>query len=472
MPRKPAGLIPVIALAGRPNVGKSTLFNRLTRTQDALVASLPGLTRDRKYGEGRFGARAFIMVDTGGMAAGDEQLDGLMERQAWQAIEEADLVLFLVDAREGLSGTDESIAAALRRRGKPLMLVANKIDGLDADSALGEFHRLGLGEPYPVSAAHGRGVERLLGAALAQLAPQADELADASAAQEATVRVAVVGRPNVGKSTLINRMLGEERVLASDQPGTTRESIFIPFVRGGVSFTLIDTAGVRRRARVKEAVEKFSVIKTLQAIDAAHAVILVLDARGGIGEQDASLAGHIADKGRALVLAVNKWDGLDPHARREAKAQLERRLPFVGFAAVRYISALHGTGVGELFGVVRRAHAASMRELPTPQLTQILERAVHAHQPPLIRGRRIKLRYAHQGGRNPPRIVIHGNQTESVPESYRRYLENAFRAALKLTGTPIRIEFRTGVNPYQGRRNPLTPRQVSRRRRLMRHVKG
>jgi GTP-binding protein len=466
-------MLPVIALVGRPNVGKSTLFNHLTRTRDALVAAVPGLTRDRKYGEGRIGGRPFIVVDTGGLAAGDRELDGLMARQAWQAVEEADGVFFVVDARDGLTAADEAIAADLRRRGKPITVVVNKIDGLDEDSALSEFHRLGLGEPQPVSAAHGHGVERLVREALAALpAPEERTTREASAAEERAVRVAVVGRPNAGKSTLINRILGEERVLANDAPGTTRDSIFIPFERDGVAYTLIDTAGVRRRARVTEVIEKFSVIKTLQAIEEAHVVILVLDARTGIGEQDATLAGHIAEKGRALVLAINKWDGLESHERGTVRDQLERKLPFLGFASVRFISALHGTGVGELFPLVRRAHASAMRELPTPQLTEILERAVDAHQPPLVRGRRIKLRYAHQGGRNPPRIVIHGNQTESVPESYRRYLENAFREALKLTGTPIRIEFRTGDNPFEGRRNKLTPRQVSRRRRLMRHVKG
>jgi GTP-binding protein len=466
-------MLPVIALVGRPNVGKSTLFNRLTRTQDALVAAVPGLTRDRKYGECRIGGRQFIVVDTGGLEAGDRELDGLMARQAWQAVEEADEVFFLVDARDGLTAADEAIATDLRRRGKPVILVVNKTDGLDEDGALSEFYRLGLGEPQPVSAAHGRGVERLLRSALAAL-PVATEDAGSEqpSADEGRVRVAVVGRPNAGKSTLINRILGEERVLASDEPGTTRDSIFIPFERDGVAYTLIDTAGVRRRARVTEAVEKFSVIKTLQAIEEAHVVILVLDARTGIGEQDATLAGHVAEKGRALVLAVNKWDGLEPHERRMVRDQLERKLPFLAFASVRFISALHGTGVGELFPLVRRAHASAMRELSASQLTEILERAVDAHQPPLVRGRRIKLRYAHQGGRNPPLIVIHGNQTESVPESYRRYLENAFREALRLTGTPIRIEFRTGGNPFEGRRNKLTPRQISRRRRLMRHVKG
>jgi GTPase len=466
-------MIPVIALVGRPNVGKSTLFNRLTRTRDALVAAEPGLTRDRKYGDGRIGDRPFIVVDTGGLAAGDRELDGLMERQAWQAIEEADLVFFLVDARDGLTGTDEDIAADLRRRGKPLTLVVNKTDGLDENTALSEFYRLGLGEPQPVSAAHGRGVERLLQTALAALPlPAHGGTVEDEPADEQAVRVAVVGRPNAGKSTLINRLLGEERVLASDQPGTTRDSIFIPFERDGVAYTLIDTAGVRRRARVTEAIEKFSIIKTLQSIDAARVVILVFDARAGIGEQDAALAGYIAEKGRALVLAVNKWEGLEPYERRVVKDQLDRKLPFLGFASVRFISALHGTGVGDLFPLVRRAYDSAMRELSTPQLTGILEQAVTAHQPPLVRGRRIRLRYAHQGGRNPPLIVIHGNQTESVPETYRRYLENAFRTALKLSGTPVRIEFRTGGNPYQGRRNTPTPRQASRRRRLMRHVKG
>ena len=464
-------MIPVIALVGRPNVGKSTLFNRLTRTQDALVAAVPGLTRDRQYGDGRVGDRPFIVVDTGGLAAGDDELEGMMARQAWQAIEEADRVFFLVDARDGLTGSDEAIARDLRRSGKPLTLVVNKTDGLDEQSALGDFHALGLGEPQPISAVHGRGVERLMRTALAQLPPPADG-GDVEETEDAAVRVAVVGRPNAGKSTLINRMLGEERVLVYDLPGTTRDSIFIPFERDGVAYTLIDTAGVRRRARVTEAIEKFSIIKTLQAIDAAHVVILMLDARVGIGEQDATLAGYIAEKGRALVLAVNKWDGLEPHERRQIRDQLDRKLPFLGFASVKFISALHGTGVGDLYPLVRRAHDDALRELSTPELTAILERAVFEHQPPLVRGRRIKLRYAHQGGRNPPLIVIHGNQTESVPESYRRYLVNTFRAALQLTGTPIRIEFRTGGNPYQGRRNPPTPRQVSRKRRLMRHVKG
>jgi len=462
-------MLPVIALVGRPNVGKSTLFNRMTRTRDALVADVPGLTRDRQYGEGRVGERRFIVVDTGGLNGAEDELDGLMAQQAWQAIEEADLLFFMVDAREGLGAGDEAIAAALRRTGKPRLLVVNKTDGLDADSAMAEFHALGLGEPQAIAAAHGRGVAALMDLALSRL-PEAP-MGSVEAGDDSGIHVAVVGRPNVGKSTLINRIMGEERVLAFDLPGTTRDSIFIPFVRDDIAYTLIDTAGVRRRARVREAIEKFSIIKTLQAIDAAHVVILVLDARQEISEQDASLARYIAEKGRALLVAVNKWDGLDAHQRRQISDQLVRRLPFLDFATTVYISALHGTGVGELFPHIRKAYDSAMRALPTPRLTGILEQAVQAHQPPMVQGRRIKLRYAHQGGRNPPLIVIHGNQTERVPESYKRYLVKAFREALKLAGTPIRIEFKTGDNPYKGRRNKLTGRQQKRKVRLMRHVK-
>jgi len=462
-------MLPVIALVGRPNVGKSTLFNRMTRTRDALVADVPGLTRDRKYGDGRVGERPFIVIDTGGLSGESDDLDGLMAQQAWQAIEEADLLFFLVDARDGLNAGDEAIATALRRTGKPLLLVINKTDGIDADSAMADFYTLGLGDMHPIAAAHGRGVAVLMEHAMAQLPKSVEEPGEAG--DDDSIRVAVVGRPNVGKSTLINRILGEERVLAFDQPGTTRDSIFIPFIRDDVPYTLIDTAGVRRRARVRETIEKFSVIKTLQAIDAAHVVILVLDAQLEISEQDASLAGYIAEKGRALIVAVNKWDGLDAHERNRITDQLDRRLPFLGFATMRFISALHGSGVGDLFPYIQKAYASAMCEMPTPRLTDILERAVQEHQPPLVRGRRIKLRYAHQGGRNPPVIVIHGNQTERVPATYKRYLVNAFREALKLTGTPIRIEFKTGENPFKGRRNKLTGRQHKRKQRLMRHVK-
>ncbi|MGD2112220.1 MAG: ribosome biogenesis GTPase Der [Gammaproteobacteria bacterium] len=462
-------MLPVIALVGRPNVGKSTLFNRITRTRDALVADFPGLTRDRQYGDGVLGDRPYIVIDTGGLTADGEDLEGLMARQAWQAVNEADLVFFLVDARDGLTALDETLAAALRRTGKACFLVVNKTDGLDVPAVLAEFHALGLGEPVPIAASHGRGVGALMERALDGLPPAAAAAGEAGAADD-SIRVAVVGRPNAGKSTLINRMLGEERVLVFDMPGTTRDSIFIPLQRDDVKYTLIDTAGVRRRARVQEVVEKFSVIKTLQAIDVAHVVILLLDAQRQISDQDASLAGYITEKGRALIVAVNKWDGLDAHDRDRIRGQLDRRLPFLGFATRTFISAKHGTGVGELFPQIREAHAAAMRELSTPELTRILARAVQEHPPPLVRGRRIKLRYAHQGGRNPPVIVIHGNQTAAVPATYRRYLVNTFRTAMQLTATPVRIEFRTGANPYQGRRNKLTPRQVKRKVRLKRHV--
>ena len=462
-------MLPVIALVGRPNVGKSTLFNRITGTRDALVADVPGLTRDRKYGDGKIGDRPYIVIDTGGLSQTREDLDNLMAQQSWQAVEEADLVFFLVDGREGPTAADEMVAAALRRTGKPRVLVVNKTDGIDAQASLAEFHVLGIGEPRPIAAAHGRGVAALMTVALQQL-PAADET-PVMAVDDARIRVAIVGRPNVGKSTLINRIMGEQRVLAFDQPGTTRDSIFIPFEREGQAYTLIDTAGVRRRSRVSEAIEKFSVIKTLQAVDAAHVVVLVLDAQLEISEQDASLAGYIAEKGRALIVAVNKWDGLDDYERGRIEEQLARRLPFLGFATTCFISARHGTGVGELFPHINAAYASAMRELATPELTRILERAVEAHQPPMVRGRRIKLRYAHQGGKNPPVIIIHGNQTKQVPETYTRYLVNAFRSAMKITGTPIRIEFRTGDNPFKGRKNKLTGRQVKRKSRLMRHVK-
>ena len=462
-------MLPVIALVGRPNVGKSTLFNRLTRTRDALVADVPGLTRDRKYGDGKVGERPFIVIDTGGLTGETDDLEGLMAQQSWQAVEEADLVFFMVDGRDGLTAGDQLIVTALRRTGKQQLLVVNKTDGVDADTVMADFFSLGMGEPHPIAAVHGRGVVSLMDVAM-RLLPE--EPADAQEnADDERIKVAVVGRPNVGKSTLINRMMGEERVLAFDMPGTTRDSIFIPFERDDTAYTLIDTAGVRRRARVSEAIEKFSVIKTLQAIDAANVVLLLLDAQQEISEQDASLAGYIAEKGRALILVVNKWDGLDGYDRGNIVEQLERRLPFLDYATTCYISALHGSGVGDLFPEIENAFASAMRELPTPALTDILEKIVQEHQPPLVRGRRIKLRYAHQGGRNPPIIVIHGNQTERVPATYKRYLASAFRSAMRLSGTPVRIEFKIGSNPYKGRKNKLTGRQIKRKSRLMRHVK-
>ena len=461
-------MLPVLALVGRPNVGKSTLFNRLTRTRDALVADQPGLTRDRKYGVGRLGARPYVVVDTGGVGGDRQGVDALMEQQVQRAIGEADLVFFLVDGRDGVTAGDLAIAEELRRTGKPIRLVVNKTEGIDYDSISGDFFALGLGEPVPIAAAHGRGVHGLIDAALEGLPPAPDEVAPVL---EPGIQIAVVGRPNVGKSTLVNRLLGEERVVTFDQPGTTRDSIYIPFRRDQRAYTLIDTAGVRRRGKVSQAVEKFSVIKTLQAIEEANVVLLVLDARQGISDQDAGLAGHVVDSGRALVVVINKWDGLDADRRERIKVEMQRRLPFLDFAEWRFVSALHGSGVGHLLGAVDSAYAAATADLKTPALTRILEDAVAEHQPPLVQGRRIKLRYAHQGGKNPPIIVVHGNQTAEVPASYRRYLMNRFRNVLRLRGTPLRIEFRSGENPFAGRRNPLTERQRKKRSRLMKHVR-
>jgi GTPase len=460
-------MLPVIALVGRPNVGKSTLFNFLTGTRDALVADLPGLTRDRKYGYGKTGPVPYLVVDTGGLVVDAQGVEQLMAKQTLRAIDEADRVLFLVDAREGLAPSDHFIAQTLRKLGKKVTVVANKAEGQDAASAAAEFHQLGLGDPQAISATHGDNVRSLMHGLLDGL----EAAEDASAAGPDDIRVAVIGRPNVGKSTLINRLLGEERLIAFDQPGTTRDAVFVPFERDGRRYTLIDTAGVRRRARVEEAVEKFSVIKALQAVDSAHVVIGVIDAHDTVAEQDASLFGMVAERGRALLIAVNKWDGIPMDKRDEIRNGLALRLPFLDFAPVHFISALHGTGVGELMRGVGHAYDASMREMATPELTRVLETAIQQHQPPLVRGRRIKLRYAHQGGRNPPIIVVHGNQVQHVPDAYRRYLANVFRKNFRLEGTPVRIEFRADENPFKGKRNPLTPRQVRSRRRLMKRVK-
>ena len=464
-------MLPVIALIGRPNVGKSTLFNCLTRSRDALVADYPGLTRDRQYGNGKLGAVPYLVVDTGGLAGAKRGLEGLMADQVWRAVDEADVVVLLLDARDGINLGDEQIAQGLRRSGKLCYVALNKVDGVDVTAVAGEAFALGLGEPLPISAAHGRGVTSLINQVLAGLPTPVDsELTRPS--ESSGILIAVVGRPNVGKSTLINRMLGEQRVLAFDQPGTTRDSIYVPFERDGQPYTLIDTAGVRRRSKVAQAIEKFSVIKTLQAINDANVAILVLDAQSGeVSEQDANLAGHIVESGTALVVAINKWDGLDDEQRHRVRDLLDRRLAFLDFAERYFVSALHGSGVGHLFDAVQTAYRAAFAKIGTPELTRLLEQAVQEHQPPLIRGRRIKLRYAHQGGQNPPIIVIHGNQTSRLPQTYRRYLGNYYRKALRLVGTPIRLEFRTGENPYQGRRNKLTPRQVRRRKRMIRAVK-
>jgi len=462
-------MLPVIALVGRPNVGKSTLFNSLTRTRDALVADLPGLTRDRQYGLGQRGPRPYVVVDTGGLTDEDEGLAGMIQQQAWRAIQEADAVLLLVDGRGGLTAADEEIAAQLRRAGKPLHLVINKTEHRDPHLLSAEFHALGLNHLHVIAAVHNQGVETLMENVFAALRDVDEAGAAEEEEPEAVIKLAVVGRPNVGKSTLVNRLLGEERMLACDLPGTTRDSVAAPFERDGQRYVLIDTAGVRRRARVSDTVEKFSIIKTLQAIEQSHVVVLVLDARQGVSDQDASLLGLILDSGRALALAVNKWDHLDPDARATVKRDLDRRLNFLDFAKIHFISALHGTGVGELLGSVRAAHAAACRKLSTPELTRILEAALAAHQPPLVHGHSIKLRYAHQGGHNPPLIIIHGNRVEHVPDAYRRYLVNTYRKRLDLWGTPIRVEFRSGENPYHtsatrgGRPKPGSPRKFGQR---------
>ena len=454
-------MIPTIALVGRPNVGKSTLFNRLTRSRDALVADIPGLTRDRHYGRGRHGNRGFLAVDTGGLEPrARSSILGAMARQALQAVAESDAVLFLVDGREGLTPEDREIALELRKTGRPLWLVVNKAEGRPREAVAAEFHELGLGEPLPVSAAHGEGVRDLLDLVLAPFpeAPSAEEQpaaglkAGPGIAPKTAPKIAVVGRPNVGKSTLVNAVLGEERMIASDQPGTTRDSIYVAFRRGGKPYTLIDTAGLRRRGKVQETVEKFSVVKTLQAIEDANVVVLVLDAQQGIADQDAHIAGFILEAGKALVVAVNKWDAADGSRREAVKREIARKLGFLAFARLHHVSALGGRGLKELLASVDAAYAAAMARLPTPKLTRTLIEAVSRQPPPRAGLFRPKLRYAHQGGVNPPTIVVHGNQLEQLPDSYRRYLERVFAEAFQLHGTPVRLQFRAGRNPYATRR--------------------
>ncbi|HYL04030.1 MAG TPA: ribosome biogenesis GTPase Der [Steroidobacteraceae bacterium] len=452
-------MLPVIALVGRPNVGKSTLFNVLTGTRDALVADVPGLTRDRQYGFGRVGPVAYVVIDTGGLIENPNPIEAQMRAQTERAVAEADRLVLLADARAGLMPEDEFVAQELRRAGKPVTVALNKAEGLDADIAAADFQGLGLGAPLAISASHRQGCEQLMQQVLAGLEPQAPETAATGA-----IRIAIIGRPNVGKSTLVNRLLGEERVIASEEPGTTRDSILVPFERDGRAFELIDTAGLRRRARVADAIERASVARSLQAIEEAHVVILVLDAHGGVAEQDASVLGLALERGRALIIAVNKWDGVAPEQRAEIHRQLSLKLDFVPFAPLHFISARHGSGIGELMESAVRAYQGAMRTLPTRELTRTLEEAIATHQPPLVRGRRIKLRYAHQGGRNPPRIVIHGNQTASVPEAYTRYLANLFRKAYDLFATPVFIEYRTDTNPYKKeRRVERAPRSRGRR---------
>ncbi|NVK58216.1 MAG: ribosome biogenesis GTPase Der [Alteromonadaceae bacterium] len=475
-------MLPVVALVGRPNVGKSTLFNRLTHTRDALVADFPGLTRDRQYGQANYDQRHFIVVDTGGITGDEEGIDTLMAQQSLQAIDEADVVFFLVDARSGLLPADQLIADHLRKTDKHVFLVANKVDGIDGDSESAEFYSLGLGNVHQIAAAHGRGVAKLLQDALMPLAEafpamaiedtvaEAEEL-DAEEQlerlQNLPIKLAIVGKPNVGKSTLTNRILGEDRVVVYDMPGTTRDSVYIPLERDDREYILIDTAGVRKRKKVAEAVEKFSIVKTLKAIEEANVVLLVIDAREGISDQDLSLLGFVLNSGRSLVLAVNKWDGLDTDVKDDIKRELDRRLGFIDFARLHFISALHGSGVGNLFDSVNEAYRSATKRINTSMLTQIMELAQEDHQPPLVRGRRVKMKYAHAGGYNPPVIVVHGNQVKDLPSSYKRYLINYFRKALDVMGTPIKVEFREGANPFEGKKNQLTLAQQRKRRRMM-----
>jgi len=464
-------MLPVIAIIGRPNVGKSTLFNRLTRSRDAIVADYPGLTRDRQYGFGKLGPIPYLVIDTGGVAGGEIGIEELMVDQTVRALEEADATIIMVDGREGLTAADEHVAELARKNAKKIWLVVNKAEGLDTAIAAGEFHALGLGEPLAISAAHGDRIKALMDAVLADFDDE-EEAEDAEEDDDDRIlRIAVVGRPNVGKSTLINRLIGEDRLVVYDQPGTTRDSVSVPFERNDRKYELIDTAGIRRKSKVHEAIEKFSIVKALQAIERAQVVISVLDAHEGVTEQDVSLLGLVMERGRALVVVSNKWDGMTASDRKHVRDELDRRLPFLDFAERISISALHGTAVGDLLPAVERAYLAATRDLSTTDLTRELEGAVTAHPPPLVRGRRIRLRYAHQGGRNPPVIVIHGNQTEKVPEAYRRYLINRFRKVFKLKGTPVRLAFKTGKNPFKGKRNTLTPRQERKRNRLMKRVK-
>ena len=463
-------MLPVIALIGRPNVGKSTLFNRLTRSRDALVADYPGLTRDRIYGFGKLGPIPYLVIDTGGLAGGEEGIAEVMVEQTVVALREADVAIIMVDGRSGLTAADQHVAELARKYARQTCLAVNKSEGLDAAIANSDFHGLGLGDPIAVSAAHGDRIGAMMDDVLSSF-EAAEPAEDAEDEDDRELRIAIIGRPNVGKSTLANRLLGEERMVVFDEPGTTRDSVAVPFERNDRKYLLIDTAGIRRKARVHEAIEKFSIVKALQAIERAQVVIAVLDAQEGVTEQDVSLLGLVMERGRALVVVTNKWDGLPADQRKQVRDDLERRLPFLDFAERITISALHGTAVGDLLPAVERAFRAATRDLSTADLTRELERAVIAHSPPLVRGRRIRLRYAHQGGRNPPVIVIHGNQTNKLPESYRRYLINRFRKAFKLKGTPVRLAFKTGVNPYKNKRNKLTPRQEHKRKRLMKRVK-
>ena len=450
-------MLPVIALVGRPNVGKSTLFNRLTRTRDAIVDNQPGVTRDRLYGRGRLGGKPCLVVDTGGLEPSRERIHRQILEQVEQVLAESDAVLFLADGEEGLVPQDREIAAQLRQGGRNVFLVVNKTEGMESELALAEFQELGMGRPFAISARRGDGVATLMEAVL-------EPFEAGIPAEEERPRVALVGRPNVGKSTLVNALLGEQRVIVSDVPGTTRDSVRIPLEVDGRPWMLIDTAGVRRRSKVDSGVEKFSVVKTLQAVGEANVVVLVLDARSEIGAQDATIAGMVHDLGRALVIAVNKWDGLSGERRRRIRAELELKLPFLGYAEVLFTSALHGTAVGDLLPAVLRAYRSAMTEFATSDLNRKLQDAVAATPPPMRRGRRIKLKFAHQAGKNPPVIVIHGSQVAALPPAYRRYLAGYFIRAYRLVGTPVRIVLRQGENPYAGRARSRGTKPKRRRR--------
>ncbi|MGL4474699.1 MAG: ribosome biogenesis GTPase Der [Shewanella sp.] len=485
-------MIPVVALVGRPNVGKSTLFNRLTRTRDALVADFPGLTRDRKYGRAYLSGYEFIVVDTGGIDGTEEGIETKMAEQSLAAIEEADVVLFLCDARAGLTAADIGIAQHLRSRQKVTFVVANKVDGIDADSACAEFWALGLGEVYHMAAAQGRGVTNMIEYSLAPYAEamgivrdedseeQANERfyteeeaeAEQAKLQDLPIKLAIIGKPNVGKSTLTNRILGEERVVVYDEPGTTRDSIYIPLARDDREYIIIDTAGVRRRSKVHETIEKFSVIKTLKAVEDANVVLLVIDAREGIAEQDLGLLGFVLNAGRALVIAINKWDGIDLNIKERVKTELDRRLGFIDFARIHFISALHGTGVGHLFESINEAYDSATKRVGTAMLTRIMQMAQDDHQPPMVNSRRVKLKYAHAGGYNPPIVVIHGNQVNKLPDSYKRYMMNYYRRSLKVVGTPIQLRFHEGANPFEGKIDKLTMSQERRRKRTLSMIKN
>lgn len=456
---------PIIALVGRPNVGKSTLFNRLTKTRDAIVADFPGLTRDRQYGTGKVGEYDYIVVDTGGLSGEVEGVDPLMASQVQQALAEAHGIFFLVDGRAGLNPADEAIANYIRSYGKPVQLLVNKTEGCNLDVITAEFYGMGLGEPIGISSAHGDNVAEAIDDLIERL--PINPLEDGFDLDEHPgIRVAVIGRPNVGKSTLVNRMLGEDRVVAFDMPGTTRDSIYVPFERDGQAYTLIDTAGVRRRKNVAEKIEKFSVIKAIEAMQDAHVVVMLMDGSEGITDQDLTLLGLAIESGRGLVLAVNKWDGLDADHRTKIKHELDFRLQFIDYAKTHLISALHGSGVGDLFKTVKKVYRAATQKISTSDLNRVLEQAVLDHQPPLVGGRRLKMRYAHLGGLNPPRVIIHGNKIDKTPAPYKRYLENTFRKAFKWEGTPVVVEFRVGDNPFDMNKEGLSDREKQRKRRV------